>query len=96
MTIVNWVGDFGVIVTTCEDATADAVAFTRQQLMDWHNIDPVVCGFIPETVQECPCGGDCAMVRTDCCGIAPACVTVSRTTDDGTFTVCASDAGCAR
>ena len=53
MTItVQWIGDFGVIITTCDWEDTDPIEFTRQQLIAWHDIDPLKHGFEPEIVEE--------------------------------------------
>lgn len=53
MTGVRWVGDYGVIFTYCEEGDDEyAIEFTRQQLIDWHNLDPYTHGFSPEILDE--------------------------------------------
>ena len=48
--VVRWVGDFAVIYTTAPwaESETDAIDFTRQELIDWHSIDPEEQGFTPE------------------------------------------------
>lgn len=45
---VQWVGDFAVIQTFCDTETDNPIEFCRQQLIDWHGIDPLEHGFTPE------------------------------------------------
>lgn len=49
MTKVYWVGDYATIQTWVDIETeTDPIEFTRQQLIDWHGIDPAKHGFVPD------------------------------------------------
>lgn len=45
--VVQFVGDFGVVMNTAEGMCCQeqAVEFARAQLMEHHGIDPLACGF---------------------------------------------------
>jgi len=48
---VTWVGDFGTITATAEGVPAEQAAeFARQQILDWHGIDPAAHGMVLESV----------------------------------------------
>ena len=68
---VRWVGDFGTITATAEDVETEeeAVEAARQQLLDWHGIDPVKAGFTLDEVQLTAVSGKPSRCEDfPCCG----------------------------
>lgn len=48
---VTWVGDFGTVTAIAEDVPVERAAeFARQQMMDWHGIDPAANGMVLESI----------------------------------------------